>query len=220
MRAQKPSVPTKIGKHEGKRQICDMGKEIAYYHKVVYDILDDGKSDDVETCDVKKGESLLSKRRRVTELSKLQKKDFKKSNEDDKSRMERVYVADHVVNDKKKSIKRATKEKAIAGCDKVFTDVVVEADNYVKPIYSTVKSNSLSSKRRRVYKVVTGDVDLIVDDNKVIKLDDSISKFDKFINVINNMKMCLRNAHLYCGNEKSLIDLDVSMMHDKTRSNL
>nr|GEZ22719.1 nucleotide-binding alpha-beta plait domain-containing protein [Tanacetum cinerariifolium] len=98
MRAQKPSVPTKIGKHEGKRQISDTGKEIVDCHKVVYDILDDGKSDD-------------------------------------------VYVADHVVNDKKKSIKRATKEKAIAGCDKVFTDVVVEADNYVKPIDSTVKSD-------------------------------------------------------------------------------
>nr|GEZ69814.1 hypothetical protein [Tanacetum cinerariifolium] len=80
-----------------------------------------------------------------------------------------VYVVDHVVNDKKKSIKHAIKEKAIAGCDKVFTDVVVEADNYVKRIDSTVKSD----------KVVSGDVDLIADDNKVIKLDDSISKFDE-----------------------------------------
>ncbi|GKC19946.1 RNA-directed DNA polymerase, eukaryota, reverse transcriptase zinc-binding domain protein [Tanacetum coccineum] len=135
-----------------------VGKAIANCHKVVSDILADGKSDDVESCDVKKGY---------------------------------VYVADHVENDKKKSIKRATKGKAIAGCDKVFSDVVADADNYVKPVYSTVKCDkvesgdvscdakkgkSLSSNGRRVFKGVS--VDLITDDNKVIKPDDDFSKFE------------------------------------------
>ncbi|GJU54099.1 hypothetical protein Tco_1227813 [Tanacetum coccineum] len=65
MSAQKPSVPTKKGKHKGKGQIADTGNAIADCHKVVSDILADGKSDDVESCDVKKGKSLLSKQRRV-----------------------------------------------------------------------------------------------------------------------------------------------------------
>ncbi|GKF62651.1 hypothetical protein Tco_0182705, partial [Tanacetum coccineum] len=54
-----------------------------------------------------------------------------------------VYVADNVVNDKKKSIKRATKGKAITGCDKVFSDVA-DAGKYVKPVDSTVKCDKVS----------------------------------------------------------------------------
>ncbi|GJV02585.1 hypothetical protein Tco_1336154, partial [Tanacetum coccineum] len=186
MSTQKPSVPTKKGKHKGKGQIADTGKAIADCHKVVYDILIDGKSDDVESCDVKKGKSLLAKRRRVYNVV---------SDDDDDTVADdsKVYVVDHVVNDKKKSIKRATNGKAIAGCDKVFSDVVADAENYIKPVDSTVKSDkvesgdvscdarkskSLSSKGRRVFKVVSGDADLIADDNKVIKPDDGISKFD------------------------------------------
>nr|GEW91313.1 protein WVD2-like 4 [Tanacetum cinerariifolium] len=103
----------------------------------------------------------------------------------------KVYVVDHVVNDKKKSIKRTTKGKAIAGCDKVFFDVVADGDNYIKPVDSIVKcdkvesrdvscdakkSKSLSSKGRRFFKGVS--VDLIADDNKVIKPDDGFSKSD------------------------------------------
>ncbi|GJT87275.1 hypothetical protein Tco_1068992, partial [Tanacetum coccineum] len=126
--------------------------------------------DDVESCDVKKGKSLLSKRRRVYNVV---------SDDDDTVADDnKVYVADNVVNDKKKSIKRATKRKAIAGCDKVFSDVA-DAGNYVKPVDSTVKcdkvesgdvsyaakkSKSLSSKGRRVLKGVS--VDLTADDNK------------------------------------------------------
>ncbi|GKC91726.1 hypothetical protein Tco_1152375, partial [Tanacetum coccineum] len=107
--------------------------------------------------------------------------------------LRKVYVADNVVNDKKKSIKRATKRKAIAGCDKVFSDVA-DAGNYVKPVDSTVKcdkvesrdvsyaakkSKSLSSKGRRVLKGVS--VDLTADDNKVIKPDDGFSKFENVV---------------------------------------
>nr|GEV56305.1 hypothetical protein [Tanacetum cinerariifolium] len=59
----------------------------------------------------KKGNSLLSKRRRVYNVV---------SDDDDTVADDnKVYVSDHVVNDKKKSIKRATKGKAISGCDKV-----------------------------------------------------------------------------------------------------
>ncbi|GKG31101.1 hypothetical protein Tco_0423589, partial [Tanacetum coccineum] len=47
-------VLTKKGKHKGKGQTADTGNAIADCHKVVSDILDDGKSDDVESCDVKK----------------------------------------------------------------------------------------------------------------------------------------------------------------------
>ncbi|GKA42775.1 hypothetical protein Tco_0735435, partial [Tanacetum coccineum] len=182
MSAQKPSVPTKKGKHKGKGQTADTGNAIADCHKVVSDILADGKSDDVESCDVKKGKSLLSKRRRVYNVV---------SDDDDTVADDnKVYVADNVVNDKKKSIKRATKGKAIAGCDKVFSDVA-DAGNYVKPVDSTVKcdkvesgdvsydakkSKSLSSKGRRVLKGVS--VDLTADDNKVIKPDDGFSKFE------------------------------------------
>ncbi|GJZ66518.1 hypothetical protein Tco_0623214 [Tanacetum coccineum] len=185
MSAQKPSVPTKKGKHKGKGQIADTGNAIADCHKVVSDILADGKSDDVESCDVKKGKSLLSKRRRVYNVV---------SDDDDTVADDnKVYVADNVVNDKKKSIKRATKRKAIAGCDKVFSDVA-DAGNYVKPVDSTVKcdkvesgdvsyaakkSKSLSSKGRRVLKGVS--VDLTADDNKVIKPDDGFSKFENVV---------------------------------------
>ncbi|GKA52161.1 hypothetical protein Tco_0745357 [Tanacetum coccineum] len=136
MSAQKPSVPTKKGKHKGKGQIADTRKAIADCHKVVSDILADGKSDDVESCDVKKGKSLLSKRERVYNVV---------SDDDDTVADDnKVYVANHVVNDKKKSIKHATKGKAIAGCDKVFSDVVADADNYVKPVDSTVKCDKVS----------------------------------------------------------------------------
>ncbi|GKA31394.1 hypothetical protein Tco_0717699 [Tanacetum coccineum] len=180
MSAQKTSVPTKKEKHKGKGEIADTGKAIADCHKVVSDILTDGKSNDVESCDVKKGKSLLAKRRRVYNVV---------SNDDDDTvaHDNKVYVADHVVKYKKKSIKRATKGKEKDGFDKVFSDVVADAENYVKPIDSTVKSDkiesgdvscdakkrkSLSSKGRRVFKVVSGDADLIADDNKVIKTDD------------------------------------------------
>ncbi|GJX29267.1 WVD2-like protein 4 [Tanacetum coccineum] len=163
------------------------GKAIADCHKVVFDILADGKSDDVESCDVKKGKTLLAKWRRVYNVV---------SDDDDDTVADdkKVYVADHVVNDKKKSIKRATKGKA--GCDKVFSNVVDDADNYIKPVDSIVKgdkiesgdvscdakkSKSLSSKGRRVFKVVSGDADLIADDNKVIKPDDGISKFENVL---------------------------------------
>ncbi|GKC66078.1 hypothetical protein Tco_1098676, partial [Tanacetum coccineum] len=172
MSAQKPSVPTKKGKHKGKGQTADTGNAIADCHKVVSDILADGKSDDVESCDVKKGKSLLSKRRRVYNVV---------SDDDDTVADDnKVYVADNVVNDKKKSIKRATKGKAIAGYDKVFSDVA-DAGNYVKPVDSTVKCDkvesgdvsydakkgkSLSSKGIRVLKCVS--VDLTADDNKVV----------------------------------------------------
>ncbi|GJT51042.1 hypothetical protein Tco_0977199 [Tanacetum coccineum] len=105
--AQKPSVPTKKGKHKGNEQIADTGKAIDDCYNVVSDIIADGKSDDIKSCDVKKGY---------------------------------VYVADHIMNDKNKSIKHATKGKAIARCDKVFSDVVADADNYVKPVDSTVES--------------------------------------------------------------------------------
>ncbi|GJS79428.1 hypothetical protein Tco_0729309 [Tanacetum coccineum] len=189
MSAQKPSVPTKKGKHEGKGQIADTGKAIADCHKVVSYILADGKSDDVESRDVKKGKSLLSKRRRVYNVV---------SDDDDDTVADnnKVYVADHVVNDKKNSIKHATKGKSIASCVKVFSDVVVDADNYVKPVYSIVKSDkvesgdvscdakkskSLSSRGIRVFKVVSGDADLIADDNKVIKPNDGISRFDNVV---------------------------------------
>ncbi|GJY90038.1 transposase, MuDR, plant [Tanacetum coccineum] len=157
------------------------GKAIADCHKVVSDILTDGKSNDVESCDVKKGKSLLAKRRRVYNVV---------SNDDDDTvaHDNKVYVADHVVKYKKKSIKRATKGKEKDGFDKVFSDVVADAENYVKPIDSTVKSDKIESgdvscdaKKmnllssyvwRGLCKVVSGDADLIADDNKVIKTDD------------------------------------------------
>ncbi|GJX34731.1 hypothetical protein Tco_0246288 [Tanacetum coccineum] len=189
MSAQKTSVPTKKEKHKGKGEIADTGKAIADCHKVVSDILTDGKSNDVESCDVKKGKSLLAKRRRVYNVV---------SDDDDDTVADnnKVYVADHVVNDKKNSIKHATKGKSIASCVKVFSDVVADAENYVKPVDSIVKSDkiesgdvscdakkskSLSSKGRRVFKVVSGDADLIADDNKVIKPDDGISRFDNVV---------------------------------------
>ncbi|GJS74155.1 hypothetical protein Tco_0706996 [Tanacetum coccineum] len=87
-----------------------------------------------ESCDVKKDKSLLLKRRRVYNVV---------SDDDDSVADDnKVYVADNVVNDKKKSIKRATKGKAIAGCDKVFSDVA-HAGNYVKPVDSTVKCDKV-----------------------------------------------------------------------------
>ncbi|GJV43193.1 hypothetical protein Tco_1427729 [Tanacetum coccineum] len=92
-------------------------------------------SDDVESCDVKKGKSLLSKRRRVYNVV---------SDDDDTVADDnKVYVADNVVNDKKKSIKRATKGKAIAGCDKVFSDVA-DAGNVV--VGNECKSSSTELK--------------------------------------------------------------------------
>nr|GEV07650.1 probable 1-deoxy-D-xylulose-5-phosphate synthase 2, chloroplastic [Tanacetum cinerariifolium] len=100
------------------------------------------KSDEVESCDVKKGKSLLSKWRRVYNVV---------SDDDDTVADDnKVYVVDHVVNDKKKSIKRATKGRAVEPGD-------VSCD--------AKKSKSLSSKGRRVFKSVS--VDLIADDNKV-----------------------------------------------------
>ncbi|GKA73453.1 hypothetical protein Tco_0779755 [Tanacetum coccineum] len=158
MSAQKPSVPTKKGKHKGKGQIADTGNAIADCHKVVSHILPDGKSDDVESCDVKKGKSLLSKQRRVY---------YVVSDDDD------TVADDNKVMLYKKSIKRATKGKAIAGCDKVFSDVA-DAGNYVKPVDSTVKCDKVESGRCFLKGV---SVDLTADDNKVIKPDDGFSKF-------------------------------------------
>ncbi|GJR79414.1 hypothetical protein Tco_0150199 [Tanacetum coccineum] len=155
MSAQKPSVPTKKGKHKGKGQTADKGNAIADCHKV---------SLMIESCDVKKGKFLLSKWRRVYDVV----------SDDD----------DTVAGDNK---------KAIASCDKVFSDVA-DAGNYVKPVDSTVKSDkvesgdvsyaakkskSLSSKGRRVLKGVS--VDLTADDNKVIKPDDGFSKFENVV---------------------------------------
>ncbi|GKE80308.1 hypothetical protein Tco_1550308, partial [Tanacetum coccineum] len=144
------------------------------------------KLNQVESCDVKKGKSLLSKRRRVYNVV---------SDDDDTVADDnKVYVADNVVNDKKKSIKRATKRKAIAGCDKVFSDVA-NAGNYVKPVDSTLKCDkvescdvkkgkSLLSKRRRVYNVVSDDDDTVADDNKVYVAD----------NVVNDKKKSIKRA--------------------------
>ncbi|GJQ91195.1 hypothetical protein Tco_0002334 [Tanacetum coccineum] len=117
------------------------------------------------SCGVKKGKSLLSKWRMVYNVV---------SDDDDTvANDNKVYVSDHVVKDKKKSIKRATKGKTIAGCDKVFSGVVADADNYVESddvSCDAKESKTLSSKGRRVFKVVSGDDDLIADDNKVINV--------------------------------------------------
>nr|GEX51223.1 ribonuclease H-like domain-containing protein [Tanacetum cinerariifolium] len=129
--------PKKYFESASKGKYAKFKMAVTDCHKVVSDILVDGKSDHVESCDVKKGKSLLSKRRRV----------YNVVSDDDDTVVDdnKVYVADHVVNDKKKSIKRAIKGKAIDGCDKVFSAVVADADNYVKLVDSTVKCDKVES---------------------------------------------------------------------------
>ncbi|GJT56736.1 hypothetical protein Tco_0991790 [Tanacetum coccineum] len=165
----------------------DYSKEIESHGQHEKKDVKGGSDNVVESCDVKKGKSLLSKRRRV----------YNVVSDDDDTVVDdnKVYVADHVMNDKKKSIKCATKEKAIAGCDKVFSDVAYAWAIYVKNrllqtiksdkvesgdvSYDAKKSKSLSSKGRRVLKGVS--VDLTADDNKVIKPDDGFSKFENVV---------------------------------------
>ncbi|GJR58857.1 hypothetical protein Tco_1501019 [Tanacetum coccineum] len=197
MSAQKPSVPTKKGKHKGKGQTADTGNAIADCHKVVSDILADGKSDDVESCDVKKGKSLLSKRRRVYNVV---------SDDDDTVADDnKVYVADNVVNDKKKSIKRATKRKAITGCDKVFLMLLMLA---------IIKS--LSSKGKRVLKGVS--VDLTADDNKVIKPDDGFLKFENVdvdsYSIQENVESLQLIPQQQPGVEEELLDMQIMPIED------
>ncbi|GJW10025.1 hypothetical protein Tco_1575852 [Tanacetum coccineum] len=144
------------------------------------------KSDEVGYDDVVRGfkdvKSLSSKRISVCNIV---------SDNDDlvaDGNNSKVYVADRMVSDPKKSKnvivgekkwqhknlqlqlkkekekdKIANTGKAIADCPKVVFDVVESCDVSC----GVKKAKSLLSKRRRVYNVVSDDDDTVVDDNKV-----------------------------------------------------
>ncbi|GKE73107.1 hypothetical protein Tco_1535148, partial [Tanacetum coccineum] len=73
--------------------------------------------------------------------------------------------------------------------DDLVVDDIKSKFGKVIVVDDVVESCVVSSKRRRVYKVVSDDADLVVDDNMVIKLDDIMSHpFTRKLNCVKTEK--------------------------------